>query len=151
MLLADIYVKGDMIMYSILVLSHGDFANGLKDTMMMIAGSQDESYFINFTPSDSIEDFEKKVKVIYHAIPKDNEILIMTDLYGGTPNHVATRLRMKQQGRVEVVSGINLAMLLTAITSRHLALNDIINKIVSDAQKGIQRITVNSTMDEEDE
>lgn len=138
-------------MYSMIVLSHGDLTNGLKDTMMMIAGAQDDTYFISFTPSDSAEDFEKKVKVIYHSIPKDHEILILTDLFGGTPNHVATSLRLKDPDRVEVISGMNLPMLLTAVLSRGMYLKDVVDNLLTESHNGIQRVETKVTLDEDDE
>lgn len=138
-------------MYSIITLSHGDLANGLKDTMMMIAGAQDDTYFISFTPSDSVEEFEKKVKVIYHSIPKDHEILILTDLFGGTPNHIATALRLKYPQRIEVISGMNLPLLLTAVLSRSEALHDVVENLLKECHNGIQRIETKVTMNEDDE
>lgn len=138
-------------MYSIIVLSHGDLANGLKDTMMMIAGAQDDTYFISFTPSDSVEDFEKKVKVIYYSISSDHDILILTDLYGGTPNHVATALHLKYPERIEVISGMNLPLLLTAVLSRSRALHEVVDNLLQESHSGIQRIETKVTLNADDE
>lgn len=138
-------------MYSIIVLSHGDFAQGLKDTMTMILGTQEETYFISFTPSDSVEDFEKKVKVIYHAIPKDYQVLFLTDLYGGTPSHVASKFRLKFPQRTEVVTGVNLPVLMASVISRKMELNVVIKQLLQEAQKGIQRIEIKEEVNEEDE
>lgn len=138
-------------MYSTIILSHGDFANGIKDTMMMIAGSQEETYFISFTPSDRVEEFEKRVKFIYNSIPKNHKVLILTDLYGGTPNHIASALRLKYPERIEVLSGINLPMLLTAVVSRHEELTCVVEKILIEAKGGIQRLQTKVELDEEDE
>lgn len=138
-------------MYSIIVLSHGDLANGLKDTMMMILGEQEDTYFISFTPSDSVEDFEKRVKVIFNSIDKENQVLILTDLYGGTPNHVATALKLEQPQRVEVVSGVNMPLLMTAVLSKSMNLSDSIDHIIAECHTGITKIEAVTENHEEDE
>ncbi|MEG2799183.1 MAG: PTS sugar transporter subunit IIA [Erysipelotrichaceae bacterium] len=138
-------------MYSIIVLSHGDLANGLKDTMMMILGEQESTYFISFTPSDSVEDFEKKVNVIFNSISKDRQVLFLTDLYGGTPNHVATAQRLKQPERVEVLSGVNLPLLMTAVLSKDQCLSDIVEKLLEECHQGIIRVDVKTEGHEDDE
>lgn len=138
-------------MYSIIVLSHGDLANGLKDTMMMILGEQEDTYFISFTPSDSVEDFEKRVKVIYHSIPKDRQVLFLSDLYGGTPNHIATALRLQDSNRVEVISGVNMPLLMTAVLSKENQLSDIADYLLTECHKGIIKIEAVNEQHEEDE
>lgn len=138
-------------MYSVVVLSHGDFTNGLKDTMMMIAGLQEHTYFISFRPSDSVEEFEKKVKIIYHSIPKEHQVLILSDLFGGTPSHIANALHLKYNDRVESISGVNLPMLLTAVLSKQMKLCDVVEKIIYEAKNGIKQLQVKGERNEEDE
>ena len=105
-------------------------ANGLKDTMMMILGEQEDIYFISFTPSDSIEDFRKRVNVIYHSIDEDRQVLFLTDLYGGTPNHVATAMKIAEPNRVEVLSGVNMPLLMEATLGKTKVLSDIVEHLL---------------------
>ncbi|MXQ74379.1 hypothetical protein GSF08_10630 [Clostridiaceae bacterium DONG20-135] len=138
-------------MYSIIVMSHGDMANGLKDTMMMILGEQEDIYFISFTPSDSIEDFRKRVNVIYHSIEEDRQVLFLTDLYGGTPNHVATAMKIAEPGRVEVLSGVNMPLLMEATLGKAKVLSDIVEHLLEQGRGGMIRIEPALDQNEEDE
>ena len=138
-------------MYSIIVMSHGDMANGLKDTMMMILGEQEDIYFISFTPSDSIEDFRKRVNVIYHSIEEDRQVLFLTDLYGGTPNHVATAMKIAEPGRVEVLSGVNMPLLMEATLGKTKVLSDIVEHLLEQGCGGMIRIEPALDQNEEDE
>ncbi len=138
-------------MYSIIVMSHGDMANGLKDTMMMILGEQEDIYFISFTPSDSIEDFRKRVNVIYHSIEEDRQVLFLTDLYGGTPNHVATAMKIAEPGRVEVLSGVNMPLLMEATLGKTKVLSDIVEHLLEQGRRGMIRIEPALDQNEEDE
>lgn len=138
-------------MYSIIVLSHGDLAYGFKDTMTMIAGVQEDIYFISFTPSDSVEDFEKKVKVIYRSILKEHQVLILTDLYGGTPNHIASALHLRYPERTEVISGVNLPLLLMANAAKNKDLKVEISNLLEGCHQGIQNIDVATKIEEDDE
>lgn len=137
-------------MYSIIVMSHGDMANGLKDTMMIL-GEQEDIYFISFTPSDSIEDFRKRVNVIYHSIEEDRQVLFLTDLYGGTPNHVATAMKIAEPGRVEVLSGVNMPLLMEATLGKTKVLSDIVEHLLEQGRRGMIRIEPALDQNEEDE
>lgn len=66
-------------------------------------------------------------------------VLIMTDMCGGTPANVATRALVP--GRVEAVSGINLPMLIRALTYRSQPLGEVLAKAVSGGQDGVMHLT----------
>lgn len=139
-------------MYSIIVLSHGDLTYGLKDTMIMIAGEKENTYFVSFSPSDSVEEFEKKVKVIFHSIPKEYKILILTDLYGGTPNHIASTLRLRYPERIEVICGVNLPLLLVALSYQNMELGEVKAKLIEECRSSVKAIDINTDKTfEEDE
>lgn len=138
-------------MYSIIVMSHGDLCNGLKDTMMMILGEQEDTYFISFTPSDSVDDFRKRVKVISHSIDESKQILFLTDLFGGTPNHIATAMKMEDPERIEVLSGVNMPLLMSAVIAKSDNLKDTVEHLLEECHKGIIRVDTNLSENEEDE
>lgn len=127
-------------MYSIIVMTHGKLAVGLKDTLTMIAGEKEGVYFVTFNPSDSVEEFEKRVKMIYRSIRKEESVLIMGDLYGGTPTNVATKFFLKEPDRVQVITGINFPLLLTAALSREKDLFTCIDTLIADAKQQIKKI-----------
>ncbi|MEQ6359838.1 PTS sugar transporter subunit IIA [Thermoanaerobacter thermohydrosulfuricus] len=95
----------------ILIITHGELATYLLKTAEMIIGTQDENFIeiINFYPQDSMETLKEK---LINQIKKfiGEEILILTDLKGGTPFNVAFLLL--KEYKFYLITGVNLPMLL---------------------------------------
>lgn len=127
-------------MYRVIVMTHGKLAVGLKDTLTMIAGEKEGVYFITFDPSDTVEEFDKRMRTIYRSIPKDESVLIMGDLYGGTPTNVATKYFLREPERVRVVTGINFPLLLTSVLSMEQNLEECIDHMIEEAKQQIIKI-----------
>ena len=89
-------------MVSTLILTHGRLASELLEAAETIVGELPEDFAaLTLEWDDSFE-------VALEALGSANGILILTDMYGGTPYNVAASLRA--EGRVEVVTGVNLPM-----------------------------------------
>lgn len=138
-------------MYSIIVGTHGDLAKGFKDTMIMVLGEQEDVYFVNFEPSESVEEFEKKVNVIYHSIENTKQVLFMVDIIGGTPCNVVNKLKLQYGERIEILTGLNLPMLMSAVLLKNQELVEGVNRLLGEGRNGIIKINLNKTMNEEDE
>jgi PTS system ascorbate-specific IIA component len=67
-------------------------------------------------------------------------VLILSDLYGATPCNLATKL--VKPGRVEVVAGVNLPMLVRAFTYRSRGMEQTITKAISGARDGVKHAAV---------
>jgi mannose PTS system EIIA component len=65
-------------------------------------------------------------------------VLILTDMYGGTPSNIASKLILP--GKVEAVAGVNLPMVIRALTYRERDLATIVTKAVSGGCEGVLRI-----------
>lgn len=110
-------LKKDPNMIGILILTHGELGVKFLDTARLIGLTSDDAVIALSidpnSPSDSLRDLVSK------AISKVNSgsgVLIMTDLFGGTPTNVS--LSFLEEGRVEVVTGLNLPMLIKSVNSR---------------------------------
>ena len=102
-------------MINIVIVSHADLGDALIRAAEMIAGSAEGLYSVPLLPEDSPETFGEKLETALQEI-KDQETLILIDLFGGTPYNVATRQVLKEN--VECVTGANLPMLLELMMSR---------------------------------
>ena len=69
-------------------------------------------------------------------------VLVLTDIYGATPGNIA--LRLLQPGRVEGVSGVNLPMLIRALTYRDKGLAVAVEKALSGGTEGVVHMTMDS-------
>jgi PTS system ascorbate-specific IIA component len=65
-------------------------------------------------------------------------VLVLTDIYGATPSNVATRVL--RPGRVEGIAGVNLPMLIRALTYRDEPLESLLAKALDGAIEGVLRI-----------
>ncbi len=65
-------------------------------------------------------------------------VLILTDMYGGTPANIAAKLLIP--GRIEGIAGINLPMLIRTLTYRDRPLSTLVVKAVSGGCEGVLRI-----------
>ena len=66
----------------------------------------------------------------------------MTDIYGATPSNIATRLL--RAGRVEGIAGVNLPMLIRALTYREEPLEAVVAKALSGGTEGVMRMPAKS-------
>lgn len=104
-------------MIGILVVTHCQLGEALIDASEFIIGFRPEK-----TVSVSIDlnvSAEKLRKIILNGIKKvgqEEGVLILTDMFGGTPSNLS--YTFLEEGRVEVVSGANLPMLIKAVNSR---------------------------------
>ncbi|XZG70095.1 PTS sugar transporter subunit IIA [Chitinibacteraceae bacterium HSL-7] len=62
-------------------------------------------------------------------------VLLLTDIYGGTPSNVANRLI--RRGHIEAVAGVNLPMLVRALTYSHQPLDVVVSKAITGGLEGV--------------
>jgi mannose PTS system EIIA component len=101
-------------MIHVLVVSHGDLGKSLITSAEMIAGPLEEVSAISLLPSENLDTFGEKLDKHLDTLG-DKEVLVLIDLFGGTPCNVAARAMARPN--VESVSGANLPMLLEVVLS----------------------------------
>lgn len=126
-------------MINALVTGHGEFSLGLLNALEMIAGEQEKVKAIPFFESDSMEDYTKNIlKGLDDVDGENSEIIIFTDLMGGTPFNVSM-LNSNDLNNVTVISGTNLPMLLEFIIQRWSEdnIDFVLDRLVHTANKGV--------------
>ncbi len=96
-------------MVGVLILTHGDLARELLASAHKIAGKLENFEALPLSWSDGIELAHEKVEAALERLDRQRGVLILTDIFGGTPSNVAMAFR--DPGRVEVLSGVNLPMI----------------------------------------
>ncbi len=91
-----------------LIVTHGGLAQELLAAAHRIVGETRNLSALSLDWDDSFEEASRKLRHKVAELPRADGLLILTDIYGGTPNNVALTLR--SPGAVEVVSGVNLPM-----------------------------------------
>ncbi len=110
----------------IFIINHGEFGKALIESAELIAGPLDDIYAFSLKKGMSLEDL---IELVEDKLKTEKNVIILTDLFGGTPNNVAVYLQNKYQ--FPLISGVNLPILLNLVLSRDAAEVDI-DSIISD-------------------
>jgi len=104
-------------MIGIVIVTHGKLGEALIDAAAFILGAEPEatvSVSINITePADTLRE---RIAEGIKAVRRARGVLILTDMFGGTPSNLS--YSFLEEGRVEVISGVNLPVLIKAVNSR---------------------------------
>jgi PTS system mannose-specific IIA component len=100
---------------NIVVVSHGDFCRALIEAAGMIIGPLQDVHAVVLLPQDSPDLFDAKLEATLAGL-EGQDTLILIDLFGGTPFNVSCRKVLLPN--VECITGVNMAMLIEALSSR---------------------------------
>jgi PTS system mannose-specific IIA component len=97
----------------LLLLSHGPLAEALRETIRILEPDEhDDIGALSLKWDESAEKASRRLERAIAACDKGGGVVLMTDLFGGTPSNLA--LAFLEPGRIEIVSGANLPMLIKA-------------------------------------
>ncbi len=127
-------------MIGVIIVTHGRFGEELMKTAEMMLGPVQYTESVALKGDDTIEDFQSSVDAAIQKIGAEHDILILADLFGGTPGNIAA-IRVEQD-KLHVVTGVNLPMLIEVLNSREdCTLQELSNLAGEAGKNGIQRIT----------
>jgi mannose/fructose/sorbose-specific phosphotransferase system IIA component len=104
-------------MNAVIVISHGGLARGMVETSMMIVGDQERVFAVDLAAEEDPEVIAERVSSILVTLGSDEGCLILLDLFGGSPAQACLRLAARE-ARLELVSGVNLPMLLEVLLNK---------------------------------
>ncbi|EEB36875.1 PTS system, mannose/fructose/sorbose family, IIB component [Anaerococcus hydrogenalis DSM 7454] len=126
-------------MIGIILASHGEFANGIRQSGEMIFGEQEKLETAVLLPSmgpdDLRSELEEKIKKL-----DCQEILFLVDLWGGTPFNQVSALMDGHEENWAVLTGLNLPMLIEALGSRLMEekSHDLAKALLEPAKEGVK-------------
>jgi PTS system mannose-specific IIA component len=97
-------------MIGIVIVTHGELGTELLRTAQEIVGRFPGIEAVSVHASEQIDKARKKIETALHGVNDGSGVLILTDLFGGTPSNLV--LSYLEAGRLEVVTGVNLPMLM---------------------------------------
>jgi PTS system mannose-specific IIA component len=103
-------------MIGIVLVTHGSLGEALVHSMNIILGEQEQVEALSLMVEDDIGDANKRLRGAVEKADSGDGVLILTDMLGGTPSNLS--LALLGQPGIEVISGVNLPMLLKASQSR---------------------------------
>ena len=128
-------------MIGILLVSHGAFGESLIHCASHVLGKR-PLYVrqVGVTVHDDPDEIIPIAEDLIRFLDQGQGVLVMTDIYGATPSNIAARLL--KPGRVEGIAGVNLPMLIRALTYRNESLETVIFKALSGGTEGVTRMPV---------
>lgn len=126
---------------SLLIITHDSIGASLVDTATSMLGVTPLHIDIisvkkSANPDDLIEHAKNLIK-------ENTSTLVLTDMYGSTPSNIACHLH--EPGITQIISGINLPMLVRVLNYPRLELDDLINKALSGGKDGVLICNVEHT------
>jgi PTS system mannose-specific IIA component len=97
-------------MIGVLITTHGNLGSELIKAAELIRGSMKGIIPISVDQTNGVEDLKKEISTAIKKLDQGQGVLILTDLFGGTPSNIS--LSFMKVGKVEVITGVNLPMLL---------------------------------------
>lgn len=106
-----------------LVITHGNLALELVHSAKTIVSSEIPLFPIALKWTDTWEEALKEVKTVLDKIKEFDQIILFTDMYGGTPSNIAFSL--VQPDKIAVLTGVNLPILVSFLSIQMEGLNNI--------------------------
>jgi len=97
-------------MVGVLVVAHCNLAEEILKTAEFIVGRLDAAKGISIDPYKDVEIIRQEIESAMNDVDQGEGVLILTDMFGGTPSNIS--LSFLEEGKVEVLSGVNIPMLL---------------------------------------
>ena len=136
-------------MIGIIIVTHSNFAEGIKNSVEMIAGKHDSFTAINFENGEDIEDLKNRISQKAEEYTSNGlDIIYVTDLKGATPFNACLYVSTQIWG--PVVAGLCLPILLELVLTRDTMeiedLSSYVSYVITNAKESIQVIDVNELM-----
>ena len=102
-----------MMMAGAVIITHGDLARSLLGAAESITGAVEGVIPVCVNKGDTTEGIRQGLAQAVKSVDKGAGVIIFTDMFGGTPTNIA--LSLLSAGRVEVITGVNLPLLLNTL------------------------------------
>ena len=121
----------------LVVLSHGHLAEELVRAATKIVGPIEGLEAVSLGWDDDPDEARQRIEEALARVARGSGVLILTDMFGGTATNLA--LAVLDPGRVEVVTGVNLPMILKFSNLRQeMAFEEVVRRIAEQGRESIQ-------------
>ncbi|TRD10653.1 PTS sugar transporter subunit IIA [Erythrobacter insulae] len=129
-------------MIGLILVTHGRLAEQFVEAMEHVVGTQANVATVCIGPNDDMERRRDEIAAAIENVDSGSGVIILTDLFGGTPSNLA--ISLLDAGRVEVIAGINLPMLIRLAGARKKM--NVIEAVEAGQHAGRNYITVASEL-----
>ncbi len=124
-------------MPGVVVVTHGRLAEELVLAAAFIMGGLEGVVGVGIDPNEPLEELKERILQAIRKVNDGEGVLVLTDMFGGTPSNIC--LAFLEEGRVEVVSGVNLPMIIKAAQSLKRPLPELAKVVAEAGKKSISK------------
>ncbi|MBK7675798.1 MAG: PTS fructose transporter subunit IIA [Candidatus Accumulibacter sp.] len=126
-------------MIGVLLITHGSFGESLVQNVCHVLNKRPPLIAqLGVAAQDDPLDILPLARLLLREVDAGEGVLVMSDVYGATPGNLA--LKLLEPGRIEGVAGVNLPMLLRALTYREKGMETMLQKAISGAHDGVVKL-----------
>ena len=127
-------------MIGILIIAHGALGESLIQCATHVFGSRPKKIGqLGVTVHDEPTSLLPQAREMVAQLDEGDGVLVLSDIYGATPCNLGCRL--VELGKVEVIAGVNLPMLVRALTYREQPLHLVVEKAISGGREGVIEVS----------
>ena len=127
-------------MIGLVLVTHGRLAHEFVVAMAHVVGEQERIIPVSIGPDDDMEERRADIASAIGEVDAGQGVIVLTDLFGGTPSNLA--ISLLEPGRIEVIAGINLPMLIRLGGARKAM--KVVEAVAAAREAGRKYITVAS-------
>ncbi|MBO0477763.1 PTS sugar transporter subunit IIA [Vagococcus sp. DIV0080] len=141
-------------MINAVITGHGEYSLGMLNALEMIAGEQEKIKAVTFLNDEAMETYQEKLlEAINEVTEEGSDIIIFTDLKGGTPFNVSMLLT-NSMPHVKVLAGSNLPIILEFVGQRYMeqSIDQALETLLETGKSGLMvgELVTNTKENEED-
>ena len=140
-------------MVGFVLTGHGQFSNGLKSAVDMVAGDQPNFAIVPFEGSEAVTFGDDLRKTITDMAAECDGVLVFVDLWGGTPFNQSMIISSEVKN-MEIVTGTNLPMLVELVMTRAFGdptLEELAERAVTVGAEGVKHTHFEAPTDDDDD
>jgi mannose PTS system EIIA component len=127
-------------MIGLVLVTHGRLAEEFRSALEHVVGPQTQLATVSIGADDDLEGRRSDIMTAVAEVDSGEGVIILTDMFGGTPSNLA--ISLLESGRVEVLAGLNLPMLVKLARIR--ADNSLVEAVVKGQEAGRKYINIAS-------
>ena len=139
-------------MKGVVIASHGEMANGVLDTSKLFFGDQEQLKAVCIHDGENVDEYKELLRQAIKDVDTGEGVIAICDMLFGTPCNCLAGLLGEGMENVDVITGLNLPMILQVLAAR--AAGDVdIQDLIQEGLDGIKNLkeVLAATADDEDE
>jgi PTS system mannose-specific IIA component len=118
------------------IVSHGQLGEEMINTAEMIVGKIQNITSVSIDVTTDVESSREQIKQAIQAVNNGSGVIILTDMFGGTPSNIS--LSFLDEAHIEVITGVNLAMLIQlSMSDKDEPFQDLVKSLKQRGQENI--------------